>query len=271
MPLPERPNAVITGASSGLGRALARELAGRRAKILMADIDEEGAKETAQMIEKAGGKASFVRCDVSRVEDVMGLSEEAFRAFGHVDLLVNNAGVAVGGPIGTVPIDDWAWVMGINLWGVIYGCHAFIPRMKEQGGGAILNVASAAGLMSSPMLGPYNVTKAGVVALSETLFGELAPDRISVTVLCPTFFKTNIAGKGRTHGADMGPERIEKLMARSPIQAEGVARAAIEAVEAGQLYAVPHPDGRWFWRLKRASPELFYAKVLPEMRRRVRG
>jgi NAD(P)-dependent dehydrogenase (short-subunit alcohol dehydrogenase family) len=270
MPLPERPNAVITGASSGLGRAIAKELAARRSKILIADIDEEGAKETARLVEKAGGEASFTRCDVSRVEDVMSLADEAFRSFGHVDLLVNNAGVAVGGPMGVVPIADWAWVMGINLWGVIYGCHAFIPRMKEQGGGAILNVASAAGLMSSPMLGPYNVTKAGVVALSETLFGELAPERISVTVLCPTFFKTNIASKGRTHGPGIGPEQVEKLMARATVQAEGVARSALAAVEAGQLYAVPHPDGRWFWRLKRAAPEIFYAKVLPELRRRVR-
>jgi NAD(P)-dependent dehydrogenase (short-subunit alcohol dehydrogenase family) len=270
MSLPARPRAVITGASSGLGRALALDLAARGAKILMADIDEEGAKETARLVEKAGGEASFTRCDVSRIEDVMTLSDEAFRALGRVDLLVNNAGVAVSGPIGAVPMDDWAWVMGINLWGVIYGCHAFIPRMKEQGGGAILNVASAAGLMSSPMLGPYNVTKAGVVALSETLFGELAEHKISVTVLCPTFFKTNIAGRGRTHGVDMGPERIEQLMARATIQADGVARAALQAIDAGQLYAVPHPDGRWFWRLKRASPELFYAKVLPELRRRVR-
>ncbi len=270
MPLPQSPRAVITGASSGLGRALAKELGARGARVLIADIDEEGAKETSRVVEKAGGQASFMRCDVSRLDEVMNVADEAYKAFGRVDFLANNAGVAVGGPIGAVPIDDWAWVMGINLWGVIYGCHAFIPRMREQGGGAILNVASAAGLMSSPMLGPYNVTKAGVVALSETLFGELAPDHISVTVLCPTFFKTNIASKGRTHGTDIGPERIEKLMARAPIQAEGVARAALEAVDSGQLYAVPHPDGRWFWRLKRASPELFYAKVLPELRRRVR-
>jgi NAD(P)-dependent dehydrogenase (short-subunit alcohol dehydrogenase family) len=262
---------VITGASSGLGRALAGELAARRAKILMADIDEEGAKETARLVEKAGGEASFTRCDVSRVDEVMALADKAYEVLGYVDLLVNNAGVAVGGPVGQVPIDDWAWVMGINLWGVIYGCHAFIPRLKEQGGGAILNVASAAGLMSHPMLGPYNVTKAGVVALSETLFGELAPNRISVTVLCPTFFKTNIAKSGRTHGEGSRPEIAEKLMARAAIQAEGVARAALAAVDAGQLYAVPHPDGRWVWRLKRASPELFYAKVLPELRRRVGG
>jgi NAD(P)-dependent dehydrogenase (short-subunit alcohol dehydrogenase family) len=246
------------------------ELASRRAKILMVDLDPEGAAETARAVAKAGGDASFVRCDVSRSEEVMALVGEADRALGGVDLLVNNAGVAVGGPIGTVPLEDWAWAMGINLWGVIYGCHAFVPRFKEQGSGAILNVASAAGLLSGPMLGPYNVTKAGVVALSETLRGELAEQRISVTVLCPTFFKTQIAARGRTHGSDVGPEFVEKLMARAKLQADGVAKAAIDAVDRDLLYAVPHPDGRWFWRLKRAAPEVFYDKVLPRLRRGIR-
>lgn len=269
MRLPERPRTVLTGAASGLGRALALELAGRRARILIADIDERGAEETAQKVRSAGGEAHVTRCDVSKSDEVLALVGEADRALGGVDLLINNAGVAVGGPVGEVPLSDWEWVMGINLWGVIYGCHAFVPRFKQQRSGAILNVASAAGLLSTPPLAPYNVTKAGVVALSETLCAELIDDGVTVTVLCPTFFKTGIAASSRAHGQGAGPELIEKLMARAKVQAEGVARVAIEAVEAGRLYALPHEDGRWFWRIKRAAPEQFYKELFPRLRRRL--
>jgi len=269
MRLPDRPRVVITGAASGLGRALALELAVRRARILIADIDEPGAQETASSVREVGAEAHVVRCDVSKSDEVIALVGEADRAIGGVDMLINNAGVAVGGPVGEVPLADWEWMMGINLWGVIYGCHAFVPRFKQQRRGAILNVASAAGLLSIPSLAPYNVSKAGVVALSETLCAELASEGITVTVLCPTFFKTNIASSARSHGKGAtGPEFIERLMTSAKIQADGVARAAIAAVEAGHLYAVPHEDGRWYWRLKRAAPESFYKRLFPHLARR---
>jgi NAD(P)-dependent dehydrogenase (short-subunit alcohol dehydrogenase family) len=270
MPLPERPRVVITGAASGLGRALALELARRRARILIADIDLPGAEETAAAVARAGGEASITRCDVSRSEEVAALVGEADRALGGVDLLVNNAGVAVGGPIEEIPLADWEWVVGINLWGVIYGCHAFVPRFKAQRSGAILNVASCAGLLPAPPLAPYNVTKAGVVALSETLKVEVADLGVTVTVLCPMFFKTNIHTSGRAHGEGPGPEAVEKLMERSKIQADGVARIAIEAVDKGRLYALPHPEGRWLWRVKRAVPEAFYNKIVPQLQRMLR-
>jgi short-subunit dehydrogenase len=176
---------------------------------------------------------------------------------GGADLLINNAGVAVSGRIGSIPLADWEWIVGINLWGVIYGCHHFVPRFQKQGSGHVLNVASAAGLFSSPNLGPYNVTKAGVVALSETLASELKRDNIGVTVLCPTFFVTGIAQNARAQGS-RGRDKIEKLMSRATVQAEGVAKAAISGVERGDLYVLPHRDGRWLWRLKRAVPSLFH-------------
>src|SRR5262245_48988771 len=251
MPLPERPRAVITGAGSGLGRALALELAKRRARILVADINEAGAEKTVRLVAQAGAEAHATRCDVSKSEDVMALLATADRTIGGVDLLVNNAGVAAGGPVGVIPLSDWEWLMGINLWGVIYGCHVFIPRFKEQRGGHILNVASAAGFFSGPHMAPYNVTKAGVIALSETLRTELHEDRISVTVLCPTFFRTNIGASARTHGDTVEPSFVDRLMDRAKIQASDVARIAIEAADAGRLYALPHPDGRWVWRVKR--------------------
>ncbi|WP_437648596.1 SDR family NAD(P)-dependent oxidoreductase [Sorangium sp. So ce362] len=267
MPLPKHPRAVITGAASGLGRALALELAGRRAKLLLADLNEEGSRETARLVAGAGGEAHAVRCDVSRSEDVAALVGEADRALGGVDLVVNNAGVCAGGQVGEIPLADWAWVMGVNLWGVIHGCHAFAPRFKEQRSGHFLNVASAAGFISVPGIAPYCVTKAGVVALSETLRLELAPHGVGVTVLCPTFFRTQIASSGR--GLD-GPMKAtaEKLMGREGLQADYVARRAVEAVDAGRLYAVPHRDGRWGWRLKRALPELLQDVVMRQVMRR---
>ena len=169
-----------------------------------------------------------MRCDVARVEEVEALAAAAERALGGVDLVINNAGVAVGGLVGEVPLDDWRWIMGVNLWGVIYGCHVFVPRLRKQGRGHILNVASAAGLLAPPGMAPYNVTKAAVVALSETLRAELRDAGVGVTVLCPTFFRTNIAQSSR---AIDGKQRalVEKLMARSKIQADDVARLALDS------------------------------------------
>ena len=146
------------------------------------------------------------------------LAAEADRAFGGTDLVVNNAGVAVGGPVGAVPLDDWKWIFGVNLWGVIYGCHVFVPRFKAQGHGHVINVASAAGLLSAPEMGPYNVTKAGVVALSETLAAELSGTGVGVTVLCPTFFRTNILASSPRPHEPQGANAIE--------QADGTRRAS---------------------------------------------
>jgi NAD(P)-dependent dehydrogenase (short-subunit alcohol dehydrogenase family) len=273
MSLPQHPRAVVTGAGSGLGRAFCLELAKDRGRVLAADINLAAAEETVRLVKEAGAEAVAVRCDVAKPAEVEGLAAAVESAFGGVDLVVNNAGVAVGGPVGDVPLDDWAWIMGINLWGVVYGCHTFIPRLRAQGSGHILNVASAAGLLSAPLMGPYNVTKAGVVALSETLAGELAGTGVGVTVLCPTFFQTNIGRSGRVHGGEGASDtaKLEELMARARVQAPGVARAALAAAAAGKLYALPHVDGRWLWRLKRLVPGMFQSAIVPRAVRFTRG
>ena len=219
MPIPHEPRAVVTGAGSGLGRAFCLELAARKARILAADINLAAAEETVRLVEAAGGKAIAHRCDVADPEQVEGLATTIEEAYGAADLVINNAGVAVGGTIGKVPLEDWRWIMGINLWGVIYGCHVFAPRFKSRGNGHIINVASAAGLLAAPEMGPYNVTKSGVVALSETLSAELAGTGVVVTVLCPTFFKTNIARAAHSHTETGTPDDIEKLMNRASLQA----------------------------------------------------
>jgi NAD(P)-dependent dehydrogenase (short-subunit alcohol dehydrogenase family) len=261
MSLPNSPRAVVTGAGSGLGRAFCLELVQRHGRVLAADVDLAAAQETARL---AGvpGAVHPVRCDVSRAEDVGALVPLAEDLLGGVDLVVNNAGVAVGGPIGTVPLEDWRWIFGVNLWGVIHGCHAFVPVFKKQGSGHVLNVASAAGLLSAPEMGPYNVTKSGVVALSETLRAELRGTGVGVTVLCPTFFRTNIAESGRTHSTDArAKQKIEKLMDRASLDANGVARRALDGVAADELFVLPHGDGRWMWRMKRLAPERFQELV----------
>lgn len=248
MSLVDSPRAVVTGAGSGLGRAFCLELHKRGARIVCADIDGALAQKTAAEV---GG--TDVVCDVARIEDVEALAAAADRALGGVDLVINNAGVAVAGAVGEVPLDDWRWIMGVNLWGVIHGCHVFTPRLKRQGRGHIINVASAAGLLAPPGMAPYNVTKAALVALSETMQAELRHTGVGVTVLCPTFFQTNIHKNAR--GSDEKQAAlVEKLMARAKIQADAVARIALDTAAANELYALPHADGRWMWRLKRWAP-----------------
>jgi NAD(P)-dependent dehydrogenase (short-subunit alcohol dehydrogenase family) len=260
MGLPDRMRAVVTGGASGLGRAIAEEIGARGGEVVVADVNAGGAEETVGRVERAGGRAWAFRCDVGDAAEVDALAREAERRMGETDLIVNNAGVAVGGPVDTVPIEDWRWIVDINLWGVIHGCRAFLPRMRERGSGFVLNVASVAGLVSPPGMAPYNVTKAGVVALSETLHADHRKEGIVVTVLCPSFFKTNIVEAGR--GADERmKEMARKQMARSRVQAADVARAALRALDRGELYAVPMLDARAFWGLKRATPVGFYRLV----------
>jgi len=265
MPLPQEPRAVVTGAGSGLGRAFCIELAARRARILAADIDLGRAEETARLVNAAGGQATAHHCDVADPEQVEALATTIESVYGAADLVINNAGVAVGGPVGKIPLDEWKWIMGINLWGVIYGCHTFVPRFRTRGSGHVINVASAAGLVSSPELAPYNVTKSGVVALSETLHAELDGTGVVVTVLCPAFFKTNIARAAHAFSDNMSPSDVEGLMERTKVQAPDVARFALDTADAGELYAVPHADGRWMWRVKRMAPELFQTWLVPRV------
>jgi NAD(P)-dependent dehydrogenase (short-subunit alcohol dehydrogenase family) len=255
----EPRTAVVTGAGSGLGRAFCEELGARRARIVVSDVDDDGAAATAERVRAAGGEAHVVHCDVRDPAQVEALAEAARAWCGDVDLLINNAGVAVAGTFEEVGLDDWRWIMDINLWGVIYGCRTFIPAMKARRQGQIINVASAAGLLSAPKMAPYNVTKAGVVALSETLHAELAGDGIHVTVLCPTFFQTNIMSSGRSATVDDRTRKmIGKRMAGSKVQAPDVARAALAGAARNQLYVVPMTDGRAMWRLKRLQPQRFY-------------
>jgi NAD(P)-dependent dehydrogenase (short-subunit alcohol dehydrogenase family) len=251
--LPKSPHAVITGAASGFGRALALVLAERGATLVLGDLDEAGLRETVDLVLAKGARAARgVRCDVTRLESVQAL---AGACESEVDLVVNNAGVSSGGAVGQAPIEDWRWTLEVNLFGVLHGCHVFVPILLAQGHGHVLNVASAAGLLSPPRMGAYNVSKAGVVALSETLAAEFEGTRVGVTVLCPTFFRTNICKNGRF--PDERTRKTAEKLVNEGRSAEEVARAALASVERGRLYSVPMSDGRMFWRMKRLMPESF--------------
>jgi NAD(P)-dependent dehydrogenase (short-subunit alcohol dehydrogenase family) len=258
MSFPQPLRAVVTGAGSGLGRALALELADRGASLVISDIDAASTEQTAELLRQRGAHAEVVPCDVTDRDAVFALVEETETRLGGLDLIANNAGVAVGGPFHEIPIEDWRWAIDINLWGVIHGCQAAIPKMRAQGHGYLLNVASAAGLLSPPAMSTYNVTKAGVVALSETLYAEYQNAGIRISVLCPTFFRTRIIETQRGASTRKEVAQIKRWMDRSKVQAPEVAKAAIDAVRDGKLYVQPMRDGRIAWRLKRLAPQRFY-------------
>jgi short-subunit dehydrogenase len=254
--------AVVTGAGSGIGRSFAVELARRGGTVVCADIHLETAQETVDLIQSlTSSNAYAVQCDVGLKEDVKALAEQAEQLLGHpVTLLINNAGVGLGGKFDEVSLEDWQWCMHVNLWGVIHGCHYFVPQFKQQGFGAIINVASAAGFTAAPEMTAYNVTKASVLALSETLSAELRSANIRVNVLCPTLVPTNIMKNGRLPKSYSGLAD-QLLMNHAFIDSEQVAKKTLNQLDANKLYTIPQPDAKLFWWMKRISPQL-YAKLL---------
>ncbi|MBO0677857.1 SDR family NAD(P)-dependent oxidoreductase [Mycolicibacterium sp. S2-37] len=249
--------AVITGAGSGIGAAFASELARRGGRVVCSDIDDAAARSTAEAITAAGGSATATRCDVTDIDDVMQLATDAQAWFGGPPtLVINNAGVGAGGrAIGDVGLDDWNWVLGINLWGPIHGCHVFAPMLREAGAGGIVNVASAAAFGAAPGMAAYNVSKAGVLSLSETLAAELSGSGVAVTVLCPTFVKTNIVESGRI--TDSATQLAGRLMRWTGFSPERVARMCLDTHDRGGLYCMPQLDARFGWHLKRYAPQLY--------------
>ena len=258
----QRAYAVVTGAGSGIGRSFSLELARRGGEVVCADINLAAAEETVKLIHaETGQKAHAIVCDVGDKVAVQTLSEQAEKLLNHpVTLLINNAGVGLGGKFDEVSLEDWQWCMHVNLWGVIHGCHFFVPKFKKQGYGAIINVASAAGYTAAPEMTAYNVTKSSVLALSETLSAELYPDNIRVNVLCPTLVPTNIMKNGRLPKQYSG-KADDLLQNHAFVTSDQVAQKTLNHLDAGKLYTIPQPDAKLFWLMKRASPAL-YAKML---------
>ena len=250
-------HAVVTGAGSGIGRAFALELAKRGGEVVCSDINLTTAQQTVNLITELGGKALAVQCDVTQLASVQSLAEQADAWLSKpVDVVINNAGVGAGGQrIGDTSMDDWNWVMNINLWGVVHGCHVFAPKLRAQGRGGIINVASTASFAAAPLMAAYNATKAAVLALSETLSAEMAGTDINVTALCPTFVQTNITRDGRIAGSSS--KLADQLMKWTGISADRVAFTTLNAMDRGQLYVLPQFDARMIWRMKRLMPRMY--------------
>ncbi len=246
----------ITGGASGLGRALALRYARDGARVCIGDINPEQGETVAREITALGGEGYYVNCDVRRLTDLEKIRDDLRNRWGGVDIVINNAGVATAGTIEDSTLSDWEWILDINVLGVVRGCKAFTPLFKQQRSGAFVNVASMAGLMLAPLMSSYNVSKAGVIALSETLHQELRDFGIHTSCVCPAFFQTNLTASMRSDIAGI-QQNVGKLMKRSNITADDVAEDIHRAVREQEFWVLPHVKERRMWILKRHAPWAF--------------
>lgn len=242
----------ITGGASGLGRALAADYAADGWRVLIGDVNEGRGREAEADLRKRGD-VHFLPVDVTDPSALGKARRWIESEWGGLEVLVNNAGVAAAGRIERIPLDDWEWILDVNLMGVVRGCREFVPLFKRQGAGHIVNVASMAGLLNPPVMASYNVSKAGVVALSETLRFELEPWGIATTVVCPSFFRTNLQESLRTPEPSMA-DTVDRLLNSSELDAAAIARMTREAVGHGRFLVIPHRHSRRAWFLKRFLP-----------------
>jgi NAD(P)-dependent dehydrogenase (short-subunit alcohol dehydrogenase family) len=249
--------AVVTGAASGIGLGLAERFADEGMRLVLADVEEGALGGVAERLRAGGAEVVSVICDVSRQDDVARLASRTLEAFGAVHLVCNNAGVAdtSGAAVWEGSLADWEWVIGVNLWGVIYGMRAFVPLLLQQAEGHVVNTASVAGLTPA-RLGSYSVTKHAVVALSEALHGELAAigAPVGVSVLCPGLVRTRILEADRNRPAGAAPRGVadpnpaarqvldglrERIPSGTP--PSEIAACVVDAIRANRLYVLPHP------------------------------
>lgn len=246
---------LITGAASGLGKALAFRWARAGADICVADINKERGDEVVTELKKLGVKAFYQHCDITSDSDVQAAKDAVLKEFKGIDLVVNNAGVASVGTVSEESVEQWEWVLNINVLGAVRIMHAFLPLLKESHG-YVLNVASQAGLTSLPSMGSYAASKAAMVSFSETLRLELVDDQIGCSVLCPAFFKTNLDESVRSDNPAMRGV-VSKLLEKATVTADEVADAAFQGVQKRQHVIQSHPEGRKASLFKRLFPERY--------------
>jgi len=244
--------AVITGAASGIGLAMANRFGAAGMRLMIADIEADPLADAAAGLRAHGYDVSSNVCDVADASAVQALADATMEAYEGVHVVCNNAGVGTGGPMADVALAEWEWVLGVNLWGVIHGVRSFLPLMRAGGEGHIVNTASVAGLFSAPFMGPYNVSKFGVVTLSETLFHELklSGDNIGVSVLCPAWVRTRIheshrnrpESAGGPSAADEGVQSMIGNLIAGGIDPEAAAEDVLNAVVHNRFYVLTHDD-----------------------------
>ena len=265
----------ITGGACGLGRALAERYARAGWRVCIGDLDAQRCADALAAIRVHSPSSHALACDVTRDDALQVAADWLRREWDGVDVVVNNAGVAQMGGIADTSLEDWRWVVDINLLGVVRGCKAFAPLLRAQGGGQLVNIASMAGLVHMPQASVYNATKAAVVALSETLQLELEPDGIRVSVVCPAFFRTDLAKNMRAATPEL-EGMTKRLVERARIGADEIADRIFEGIERGDPHILTHPEARRFWWLKRLLPYRMYlalmrrqlAQVAARMRRK---
>ena len=250
-----KKRAFITGGGGGLGRALSVALANDGWTIGITDIKEEGLAESKKLVEKAGGKAYVYQFDVSRKDDYKNAFNDFISNTGGLDLLINNAGVGDCGLFGEYDLEYWDWIMGVNLMSAIYGSHFVVPLMKKQNSGHIISIASAAGFANMPNMSMYNVTKSGVISLMETLYSELYAHKVSVSVVCPTFFRSGIMQyrKGDTATGSIATAIVE----RAKNSAEDIARHILDEAGKNRFYIFTSWQSKFVFHVKRFFPILF--------------
>lgn len=247
--------AFVTGGASGLGLAMARRFAAAGARVMLADIHEATLDDAVRTLSDEGADVRGTLCDVSLAEDMERAARETEAAFGPAGLVCNNAGIARGGPADQLLDTDYRWIVDVNLMGVVNGARAFLPQLRAKGGGHIVNTASMAGFINLPGMAAYCMTKAAVVAFSDCLHAELAPEGIGVSVLCPGFVQTQLYDSDRArperYGGGNGPTgQSEEVLAMTRDLVEGgissdrVAERVIEGVERGDFLILTHPGYR---------------------------
>lgn len=247
--------AAVTGAASGLGRAMALAFAREGMHVALADVDASGLTQTEREVRALGMEALAMRVDVSKAGEVDAFAGRTVAVLGGVHVICNNAGVSPVGAAWENTVADWEWTLGVNLWGVIHGIRAFVPRFIEQDEGHVVNTASVAGLISPPGLGVYNVSKQAVVGLSETLHHDLRRQgsNVGVSVLCPAYVPTGIADSERNRpatlanapGAQSDAQRaaeamVKKAVASGKFSADQVADAVLDAIRRERFYILTH-------------------------------
>jgi NAD(P)-dependent dehydrogenase (short-subunit alcohol dehydrogenase family) len=250
--------AFVTGGASGIGLAMAKAFAEADMNVMLADVEQGALDQALDGLSGFGDRVCGIACDVADPDSVERAAQASFAAFGKVHVLCNNAGVAAGGGIDRISVESWRWVVDVNLMGVVYGVHSFLPHIREHGeGGHIVNTASMAGMISGMGFSPYAATKFAVVAMSEGLRPQLQPLGIGVSVLCPHFVQTRIGESGRNRGERYGQAlpldpgspaaafvaEISRQIAAG-IDPAAVAARVLDAIRADELYIFTHPDMR---------------------------
>ena len=251
--------ALVTGAGSGIGRATALEFARAGADLVVCDVNAAGLEETAAAARGLGREVLARTVDVASREQMRAFAAEVHRTHQAVDVLMNNAGVGLGGGFLDTSFEDWDWIVGINFWGVVHGCHFFVPPMVARGRGHLVNVSSAAGYLATPQLAAYSTTKFAVFGLSEALREELRPHGIGVTVVCPGLINTPITTSARMRGAvasDAARAALVEIYRRRNYGPERVARSILNAIARNRPVAPVSPEAWTMYILKRLSPGL---------------